>query len=71
MRDMKVVRPGRANIIHVETPLGIVNIYVGLHDLKGRRVERVSMIPNSIGEHPVILRPGRFVELKTRRKSPR
>ena len=50
-------------MIHVETPLGIVNIYVGLRDAEGRRVERVEMIPNRYaGEPKVTVDGGRFVE---------
>ena len=59
---MKRVTSGRAECIHVETPLGIVNIYVGLRDNKGRRVERISVQPNQYaGEPKVIYRGGRLV----------
>jgi hypothetical protein len=52
-------------LLHVETPLGIVNIYVGLHDSNGRRVENVQFRPNDYaGENKVVLRGTRFVELK-------
>jgi len=62
-RDMKIVRPGRARIVHVETPLGIVNIYVGLTDIKGRRVEAVEMIPNEYAGEPKVKVVGRrFIE---------
>lgn len=30
-------------LLHVETPLGIVNIRTGLHDMEGRRVESVEI----------------------------
>ena len=63
MKDMKTVRIGRASIIHIETTLGIVNIYVGLTDAKGRRVETVEMRPNQYaGEPEVIVDGGRFIE---------
>lgn len=52
--------------LHVETPLGIVNIRVGLHDRHGRRVENIALLPNRYsGEPKVVVRDGRFVELKT------
>lgn len=64
MKRMKRVVVGRAEIIHVETRLGIVNIWVGLHDNEGRRVETVEMIPNQYaGEKKVVVVEGRrFVE---------
>jgi hypothetical protein len=41
-------------LLHVETPLGIVNIRTGLHDAEGRRVESIELIPNSyVGEPEV------------------
>lgn len=63
-KDMKTVTPGRARIVHVETTLGIVNIYVGLRDAHGRRVERVEMIPNRYAGEPLVtVEDGaRFVE---------
>lgn len=64
--DMATVTAARGvRIIHVETPLGIVNIYLGLHDEQSRRVERVVMIPNQYaGEPRVEIDPatGRFIE---------
>lgn len=62
MSDMKTV-VHRRGILHVETPLGIVNIHVGLGDARGRRVETVMMDPNRYaGEKKVYLRTNRFVE---------
>lgn len=56
----------RKGTLHVETPLGIVNILVGLSDVKGRSVEAVQMIPNNYaGERAVVVSKGRFVQLKT------
>lgn len=53
--------------LHVETELGIVNIYTGLHDARGRAVEAVSMRPDSFaGEPKVVVSKGRFVRLKTK-----
>lgn len=46
----------KTRLLHVETPLGIVNIYLGLTDIKGRRVERVDMLPNNYsGERKVVV----------------
>jgi hypothetical protein len=68
MGEIKTVRPGRARCVHVETELGIVNVWVGLHDSNGRRVERVEVIPNRYaGERVVLRRDDRLVELKTRK----
>ena len=65
-RDIKSVRPGRGvRCVHVETPLGIVNVWLNLRDELGRRVEKVEMIPNQYaGEPKVTVRVRRFVELK-------
>lgn len=65
------VKPQRgARVIHVETPLGIVNIHLGLEDRHGRRVENVQMQPNDYaGELPVRTIGNRFVELKKRPRS--
>jgi hypothetical protein len=57
-----------ARVIHVETELGIVNIYVGLTDHLGRKVESVSMLPNEGAGDPVVrVRGRRFVQLKTKK----
>lgn len=65
MRDMKSISH-RRGILHVETPLGIVNIHVGLTDRRGRPVEAVSMLPNRYaGEPKVIVNGSRFIQLKT------
>lgn len=42
------------DVLHIETPLGIVNIYVGLTDIQGRRTERVEYIPNNYAGEPKI-----------------
>ena len=66
--EMQTVKVKRGNkIIHVETRLGIVNIYLGLTNREGQAVETVSMNPNRYaGERKVIVRGYRFVQLKTR-----
>ena len=62
-RDMKTVTPGRARIVHVETTLGIVNIYVGLRDEQGRRVERIEVLPNRYAGEPAVTFDGaRLIE---------
>jgi hypothetical protein len=67
MRDMRTIHHKRGTL-HVETPLGIVNITVGLNDTAGRRVEAVTFRPNNFaGEPKVVLRGSRFVELKTKK----
>jgi hypothetical protein len=39
-----IVLRNKRETLHVETPLGIFNIEVGLRDTKGRRVEVVSIV---------------------------
>ncbi len=54
MKTVRADTSGNHQIIHVETALGIVNIHVGLADLKGRNVVTVEMIPsNCVGEYKV------------------
>ena len=46
---MKTLKPStwfRDNCFHIETPLGIVNIYLGLHDTENNRVESVEIRPD-------------------------
>ena len=64
LRDMQTVTPKRGiKCIHVETPLGIVNIWIDLTDAKGRKVETVEMIPNHYsGESDVQVVGRRFVQ---------
>lgn len=66
MRQLSV-RPGQ--LVHIETPLGIVNISAGLEDRFGRRVDSIEVIPCSgAGERKVIRRGygnTRLVELRT------
>jgi hypothetical protein len=67
-RDMKTV-VHRKGLLHVETPLGIVNIHVGLHDRKSRRVEAITVSGNNYAGEPKVALRGyhntRLVELKT------
>jgi len=55
-------------LLHVETPLGIVIITVGLTDSHGRRVDSIAVIPDRMTGKPKIIRRGyyntRMVELK-------
>lgn len=60
---LRVCPSRKTRIIHVETELGIVNIYLGLRDDKGRRVETVAFKPdNYAGQKKVRLIGSRFVE---------
>lgn len=61
---MKHVSQGRADVIHVETDLGIVNIYVGLRDTEGRRVERIEYRPNEYAGEPVVVMERNIVALR-------
>lgn len=48
-----VLRKGK---LHIETPLGIVNITVGLTDSRGARVDSIAVTPNAYaGERKVSL----------------
>lgn len=54
IKVVKLDEKSRKKILHVETSLGIVNIYTGLSDTEGRRVEAIGIIPNgSTGEKQV------------------
>ncbi len=44
---LKTVKVPRGYVgVHVETPMGVVNIYTDLRDASGRRVERIEFIAN-------------------------
>lgn len=52
-----------SGVLHVETPLGIINIRAGLADTQGRRVVAIETIPDRIGNVSVhVLPDGRIVE---------
>ncbi len=68
MRTVNLRSKKEPFMLHVETPLGLVNIAVGFRDRHGRRVELVTSTPNHCysGEPKVVVQNGRrFVELKT------
>lgn len=55
-RKQKTVEMKDNQLLHVETPLGIVNIRTGLRDMHGCRVDSIEIIPNRYaGEPPVTL----------------
>lgn len=65
-QNMRRVNPKPGEIVHIETPNGIVNVYTGLHDREGRSVDRIEVIPdNYAGENKVVRRGDRLVRLKT------
>lgn len=55
-------------LLHVETPLGIVNVRTGLHDFQGRAVDSIEVMPDQyIGERKVVRRGlgnTRLIQLK-------
>lgn len=57
MRSIRWIAPTTPDkCLHVETPLGIVNIRIGLRDADGRRVDSIEVIPNQyVGEPEVTL----------------
>lgn len=65
-------RPNQANCLHVECPLGIINIYTGLTDHRGRAVVSVAMLPDQYaGEYPVFLTDdGRMVRSRVKSRRP-
>ena len=64
-----IARPGQC--VHIETPLGIVNIRCGLTDHRGRSVDSVEIIPDHYEGEPRVKRYGlsntRLVQLKGRK----
>jgi hypothetical protein len=68
MRTIVHRKRGSEHCLHIETPLGIVNITVGLTDFKGRRVDSVEVIPSNGSGDPKVIRRGygntRLIELK-------
>lgn len=69
MRRTHAISLKAGQLLHVETPNGIVNIRTGLSDSAGREVDSVETIPNRYsGEAKVVRRgPGnvRLVRLLT------
>lgn len=55
-RHMKTITfhasTARADILHIETDLCIVNVRVGLHDADGRAVTTVEIIPDQYAGEP-------------------
>jgi hypothetical protein len=69
MANMQRVKIKRGTeIVHVETELGIVNIYLGLCDDEGRRVESIELLADDIYGEPKVTVDGwvrsRFVQEK-------
>lgn len=57
--------PKDLNLIHIETPLGIVNIRLNLHDRSSRRVEVIELVGSKrVGEKIVKSTNRKLVELK-------
>lgn len=44
----------RKGILHVETPLGIVNIRVNLSNNQGERVDSIECLPNNYAGEPKV-----------------
>lgn len=56
MRQRKAIVLRAGELLHVETPNGIVNIRAGLSDRMGREVDSVETIPDRYaGERKVIV----------------
>lgn len=68
--DRKSINLKAGELLHVETPNGIVNIRAGLSDSRGREVDSIETIPDRYaGERKVIVIAGRantrMIRLKT------
>lgn len=66
---LKVIRHDKyGECLHVETPLGVVNIRVGLSDKRGRAVDSIEVLPKCYAGEPKVVLHGRhntrLVELK-------
>ena len=69
MKTIRHTNPKRTEILHVETPLGIINIQIGPTDFRGRPVVSVQVSPDDFAGAPKVVRRGysntRLVQLKT------
>ncbi len=65
---MELIVLDKGGFLHIETPLGIVNVRAGEIDNRGRRVDSVQVIPDEYVGEKKIVRKGlantRLVELK-------
>jgi hypothetical protein len=52
MKTVTLSERSRHKTLHVETPEGIVNIRIGLHDAKGRPVTLIEVIPDAYAGEP-------------------
>ena len=66
--EQRNITAKKGQVIHVETPLGIVNIRVCLTDMRGRSVDSVQVIPDHYAGERKVVRRGphntRLVQLK-------
>lgn len=69
---MKTVSLRAGDLLHVETPNGIVNIRAGLRDMRGRAVDSIATTPDNYAGEPRVMRFGtpnvRLVRCKGGRK---
>lgn len=57
----------RKQHLHIETPLGIINVRTGLRDDRDREVVSVSMIPDQYaGECPVMINGNRMIKTRVK-----
>ena len=52
MKTIVLSSRSKHKTLHVETPEGIVNIRIGLHDSEGRAVTSVECIPDAYPNEP-------------------
>lgn len=71
MADWKSTELVGGEQLHVETPLGVINIRCGLSDMKGRKIDSVTVIPDEYADELKVVRRGlhntRLVQLKTKK----
>ncbi len=47
MRPLRVIQARPHQLLHVETPLGIINILVGLTNHRGQPVDSIMILPDA------------------------
>lgn len=72
MADWKSMELVDGEQLHVETPLGVINIQCGLTDMKGRKIDSVTVTPDEYADELKVVRRGlhntRLVQLKTMKR---
>ena len=60
VETLKIIRHYKSGeVLHIETPNGVVNIRVGLFDRKGRSVDSIAVSPDAYANEPKVVLYGR------------